>query len=233
MRCDYISVYDVGLTAFDITGWEKRGEDSDRFSNSDTNSGMRQKLIDHMQFTGYIRCVNCNGAGAWEFISPHFTLGLMGQLLGANEDVDTGSMVGQLQLYDETSPQWQSDGEEQFLERLKLDPEDSYLWSKLGNLYKTGGRPELAAAVFEHSVEIDASQVESHYSLAALLMQIGELELAAKHFRQALVHARVYTKLDALNLRELLAHGLCDLLDIHQATKEQGPFLPTQEEVAV
>lgn len=135
---------------------------------------MRRNLIDNAQYTGYIRCVKCNGAGAWEFTSPLFTLGLMGRAMRAKEEPDAGFMLGKMQLYDGTSPQWVSEGEERFLERLKMDREDSQLWNKLGNLYYKGGRPELAAAVFEQAVDIDASQVESHYSLADLLFQTGE-----------------------------------------------------------
>lgn len=233
MRCDQAAVYDIGMTVFNGAGWATTLENSDCLSNPDTDFDMRRNLIDNAQFTGYIRCVKCNGAGAWEFTSPLFTLGLMGRAMRVEEDPDAGFMLGKMQLYDGTSPQWVSEGEERFLKRLKMDREDSQLWNKLGNLYYKGGRPELAAAVFEHSVDIDASQVESHYSLADLLFQIGELELAAKHFRQALVHARVYTRLDALKLRNFLADSLCKLLDIHHETKEKVPFLPTEEELAV
>jgi len=151
----------------------------------------------------------------------------------AEEDPNTGFMLGKMQLYDGTSPQWVSEGEERYLERLKMNREDSYLWNKLGNLYNKGGRPELAAAAFEHSVNIDASQVESHYTLGDFLFQIGKLELAAKHFRQVLVYARVYNKLDALELRNLLTYTLCKLLDIHHETKEKVPFVPTTEELAL
>lgn len=119
-----------------------------------------------------------------------------------------------------------------FQERLKAEPDNSLLWNKLGNLYEQGGRPELAAAVFEHLVSVDAAQVESHHSLATLLHAVGEWELAAKHFRLALVCARLYNKVDALKLRTFLAVGLCKLFDIYQATKQKVPFLPTEDELA-
>ncbi|WP_025693221.1 tetratricopeptide repeat protein [Paenibacillus zanthoxyli] len=233
MRCGHAAVYDIGMTVFNGTDWTKAVENSDYLSNTNTDFDMRQNLIDHAQFTGYIRCVRCNGAGAWEFTSSLFTLGLMGRVMRAKEDPDVSFMLGKMQLYDGTSPQWVSDGEERFLERLRNDPIDSHLWNRLGNLYHKGGRPELAAAVFEHAVGVDPSHVESHYSLADLLLQIGELELAARHFRQTLVHARAYTKLDGLKLRDFLADSLCKLLDIHRETKEKVPFLPTEEELAV
>ncbi|MBA9087654.1 tetratricopeptide (TPR) repeat protein [Fontibacillus solani] len=226
-QCGNASVYDIGMTVFNGAGWLKIVENS----YPDTDLDVPGKLIDYAQFTGYIRCAKCNGAGAWEFTSSLFTLSLMGRVMRAEPDANF--MLGLMQLYDGTTPQWVSEGEERFLERLEIDPTDSHLWNKLGNLYYKGGRPELAAAVFEHVIEVDASHVESHYSLADLLLQIGEPELAAEHFRMTLVYARAYTKLDALKLRNFLADSLCKLLDIHHETKEKVPFLPTEEEIAV
>jgi tetratricopeptide (TPR) repeat protein len=227
-QCGHAAVYDIGMTVFNGASWIDVVENF----NPDTDFDVKEKLIENAQFTGYIRCTACNGAGAWEFTSPLFTLGLMGRVKRAKSEPDAGFMLGRMQLFDGTTPQWVSEGEERFLERLRNDPADSHLWNKLGNLYYKGGRPELAAAVFEHAIKVDASHVESHYSLADMLLQIGELELAANHFRQALVYARAYTKLDALKLRNFLADSLCKLMDIHRDTKEKVPFLPTEEELA-
>ncbi|MFB6367218.1 SEC-C metal-binding domain-containing protein [Paenibacillus elgii] len=230
-QCGHASVYDIGMTVFNGAGWLKVVENSDYPTNPDTDFDLPGKLIDNAQFTGYIRCTKCNGAGEWEFTSPLFTLDLMRRVMRAKAEPDAGFMLGLMKLYDGTTPQWVSEGEERFLERLGNDPADSHLWNKLGNLYYKGGRPELATAVFEHAVEVDASHVESHYSLADLLLQIGEPELAARHFRQALVYARAYTRLDALKLRDFLADSLCKLLDIHHETKSKIPFLPMEEEL--
>ncbi|MBD2872775.1 tetratricopeptide repeat protein [Paenibacillus arenilitoris] len=215
-QCGHAAVYDIGMTVFNGAGWIDVVENF----NSDTDFDVKGKLIENAQFTGYIRCTACNGAGEWEFTSPLFSLGLMGRVKRAKSEPEAGFMLGRMQLYDGTTPQWVSEGEERFLERLRNDPSDSQLWNKLGNLYLKGGRPELAAAVFEHAIKVDASHVESHYSLADMLLQIGELELAAGHFRQTLVYARAYTRLDALKLRNFLADSLCKLMDIHRDTKE-------------
>ncbi len=55
--------------------------------------------------------------------------------------------------------------------------------------------------------------------------------VSRKAFRQALVYARVYTKVEALHLRAFLANGLCKLFDIHHETEQKVPFLPTEEEM--
>ncbi|MFB5763249.1 SEC-C metal-binding domain-containing protein [Paenibacillus medicaginis] len=232
LHCGHAAVYDIGMTVFDGAGWAQVVESGNSLSNPESDFDTRRNLIDNAQFTGYIRCVKCNGAGAWEFTSSLFTLGLLGRVMRAKEDPDAGFMFGKIQLHDGTCTQWMSEGEERFLERLRTETMNSYLWNKLGNLYEQGGQPELAAAVFEHAVGVDVMQVESHYSLANLLLEIGESELAAKHFRQALVYARLYTNVEALKLRQFLADGLCKLLDIHHETKQKVPFLPTEEELA-
>lgn len=226
LHCDHAAVYDIGMTVFNTQGWAQTVQET-----SESEFDPLRNLIDHAQFTGYFRCVRCNGAGAWAFTSRLYELGLLGRLMRKDENPDAGYLFGRMQSHDGSNPQWASESEERFLERLKAEPDNSLLWNKLGNLYERGGRPELAAAVFEHSVGVDAAQVESHHSLATLLHAIGEWELAATHFRLALVYARLYNKVDAVKLRTFLAIGLCKLFDIYQATKQKVPFLPTEDEL--
>lgn len=118
------------------------------------------------------------------------------------------------------------------LNKLQVNGEDGYLWNRLGNLYNKGGRPELAAVAYERSLGADPLQVESHYSLSEILYQIDDLEQAAYHCRMMLASARRYDKLEALDLRELLAAGLQQGLDIHMFTDKEIPFMPSQEEMS-
>lgn len=67
-----------------------------------------------------------------------------------------------------------------------------------------------------------------------LLAQIGELEKASFHSRQALCHARGYKFLEAKSIRNLLVHALIRLFDIHTKSGKSGgglSFLPTMEEL--
>lgn len=158
----------------------------------------------------------------------------MRKMNSSYDDSTDGVMYGGLTLHDGSRPRWMSEGEEHFLEQLKVQPEDGYLWNKLGNLYFSGGRPELAAAVFEHSVSIDASQMESHYSLGKILLEIGEMELAAKYLRQAVLYAGTYTRLGALELREMLAVILYSLFELYDGFQRLAPSLfPAEEEIAM
>ncbi|MFD2334090.1 SEC-C metal-binding domain-containing protein [Cohnella sp. GCM10020058] len=232
-HCGHVGNYDLGLIVLDFGGWKKAAEEAPK-SGSDPQQST-SILLDHTQFTGYFRCVECNAAGAWEFATIFFGFELLGYVLRANfekQDLHSGYMIGKIQLHNGMSPQWATQGEEGFLKQLREEPDNSLLWNKLGNLYSKGGRPDLAAAVFEYSISIDQAQVESHYSLGSLLFDIEEWELAAKHLRLSLAYARFYTKLDSLRLRELLANGLSMLFDMSRGLPNKVSFLPTVEELA-
>lgn len=126
-----------------------------------------------------------------------------------------------------------TDAEDYFLKKLGDNDQDGFLWNRLGNLYFTGGRPELAAAAYEKSIGVDPSQMESYYSLSGLLVQVGEFERAAYHSRMMLVYARYYPHMPILELREMLAGGLQELYDIHVESDRKIPFIPTKEELEV
>lgn len=230
--CGYKANYDVGMVVFKAGQW-KEAVDHQKNSGKDPVEENQANMTDYYQYTGYIRCSQCNGAGNWKVVSPFLSLGVMSSLMMGRLEGSTGYMIGELRLFDGSSPQWISDGEERFLDRLLEAPEDSYVWDRLGNLYHKGGRPELAATVFEHSVRIDPGQFESHYTLGDILLQIGELERASHHFRQMLIFARRYNKLDVLKMREMMADGLQKLFDIHVTTKQKVPFMPLKEDFAV
>ena len=72
-------------------------------------------------------------------------------------------------LYDGSWHLFSSDAETYHFHKLESDPNNSFVWSRLGNLYHKGNRPELAASVFEHCVAIDPNQTEAHYTLGILL----------------------------------------------------------------
>ncbi|WP_063891887.1 tetratricopeptide repeat protein [Paenibacillus sp. Soil787] len=215
--------YDLGFVAFNLDRWQKDEKDS-------AGKQTKRNMIDYVQTTGYFRCKQCNGAGNWGFKDPLFGLGFLTELLvGAKEDQSRYS-VGQIALYDGSTPRWATDAEENFLAKLRENGQDGFLWNRLGNLYLKGGRPELAAAAYEKSIQVDPSQVESHYSLGGLLFQIGELEKSAYHGRMMLVYARLYSKMSVLDLREILAAGLQNLHYIHMESDRKIAFMPTMEE---
>jgi hypothetical protein len=155
--CGYKAKYDLGLVVFKAWQWKEAFE-RQKNSGIDRNVEHQASMTDYYQYTGYVRCIQCNGAGNWEVASPFLGLGMMSSLMMGRTDGRSDHMIGEMRLSDGSSPQWISDGEERFLDRLREVPDDSYVWDRLGNLYHKGSRPELAASVFEHSVRIDPGQ---------------------------------------------------------------------------
>lgn len=207
--CGRKGKYDVGIIVVNVDKKEKT-----------------EKISDDLQMTGYFRCKHCNAAGNWEL--PHSLLMLA--MIGALSVEDGRIMVGKSLLFDGSSHKYATDGEEYLLHLLKENPQDAFIWNRLGNLYHKGNRPELAISVFEHSLLIDPGQTESHFTIGDLLAQISDLPNAGYHFRQMLLSAEAYRKIPAVKLREILANGLHALFLMNQHTNGEVPFLPTVEE---
>lgn len=227
-HCGSKGHYDLGFVAIDLELWQKDEKDPTHKSQS-----APKDMMDYVQTTGYFRCKQCNGAGDWKLKNPLFIFGLLTGLLSRGREDNSRYMAGKIALYDGSTPKWATDAEENFLNKLRKNDQDGYLWNRLGNLYLKGGRPELAAAAYEKSIQVDPSQVESYYSLGGLLFQVGELEKSAYHSRMMLVYARHYRKMDILQLREILAIGLQNLYDIHVESERKIAFMPTKEELEV
>jgi tetratricopeptide (TPR) repeat protein len=153
-------------------------------------------------------------------------------VLPLGEDQQKFSRLGKNVLFDGSSHTYATDAEEHLLNLVKENPQDAFLWNRLGNLYRRGNRPDLAVCVLEHSILIDPGQIESHFTLGDLLFQIDALEEAGQHLRQTLLHAGSYKKIPADQLRDMLANALKMLFMISGETGGDVPFLPTSEEIS-
>lgn len=189
-----------------------------------------ENILDNIQMTGYFRCKHCNAAGNWELPTSLLMLSMVNALPLGN-GTPKGSAIGKSLLFDGSWHRYTTDAEEYLLNLLKENPEDSYIWNRLGNLYNRGNRPELAVSVFEHSIFMDSGQVESQFTLGDMLAQISDLPNAGYHFRQMLLSAEAYKKMPAVKLREMLANGLYLLFLMYDHTNGEVPFLPTLDEI--
>lgn len=210
-RCGQKGKYDVGFISIDIP--EKK---------EDIDNTIRQ-------MTGYFRCTHCNAGGEWEDSDEVLMLSIM-TLMDPDEFSDL-CQIGKMQLYDGTSHQYATDGEEHLLQKIAKDPNDGFIWNRLGNLYQKGGRPELAMAAFEKSIEIDPKQMESHYSIGTLLSEVNDNQHAMHHFHQMMLAAEDYKQMDAENLRELLSFGLHSAFDIFIHSNGKIPLFPTTDDL--
>ncbi len=185
-----------------------------------------------IQLTGYFRCKHCNGAGDWE-LPPLVTQQLLGLVLRAAAEVpDEDNLVrfGRVHLYDGFEGRFATDSESHLLGHLRERPADGWLWDRLGNLYKSAGRPDLALVAFEQAIRQDEWQVESHFTLGMLLSSLDHPREAGHHLRMVLVGARDYDRVDALKLREFVSVALRELAGLNYRAKGEIPLVPTPEE---
>lgn len=225
-HCGKKGKYDLGLILIDPEKMQK-------IMQKEQSGKSPSRVPGYIQTTGYIRCKHCNGAGKWGTTSPFFLLAITGVLTGLyNKDY---YMIGKNVLADGYVPQWPSDAEGHWLDKLedkrKEQTELALIWDKLGNTYYSGGRPELAAAAHEMALTLDAKQVDSHFSLGNLLHDIGEWELAAWYYRRMMLYAWSYKQLPAKKLRALLSDALRTALLIHLDSGKVIPFLPDKTEI--
>lgn len=221
-HCGKKGRYDLGMVLMD---GKRYFED---FKNGNEDKGMNS-ILEYCQSTGVFRCKQCNGEGLWSSDSTLLPLAiLMGAMIKAGE---ASFSNGRLTMFDGFFPQWGTTGEEHLLDQIVKNPQDAYLWDRLGNLYHSGGRPELAAAAFEQALSIDPNQLESHFSLGDFLMQIGEWENAIFHYKKVVLHARGYDRMPLEKLRDLLAESLKNLVIMSHEVDQIISFLPEREEI--
>lgn len=218
--CGQAGDYDLGLIAVDPDAVSRKAADPER------------PLADGFQATGYFRCKHCNGAGRWE-LPELFEMAVAARLLagtldGPDADPEAaGVMVGALTLFDGHRPQWATDAEAHLLGLLRERGPDAHLWSRLGNVYRAGRRPELAMAAFERAIQLDPAHVESHLCIGDILHAVGACPEAARHIRLGAVHAGHYHRLGEEALKDLLAGALAELVEMHAERPADIPLLPT------
>lgn len=185
------------------------------------------------QATGYFRCKQCNGAGAWEE-DPLLHLFLIAQLLGASMAKEPDSdpnplvMLAGVDLFDGTKPRWATDAEEHLLGLIQSGRGNAgFLWNRLGNVYLRGGRRDLAACAFERSILLDAAQFESLGSLGYILEGSGDWLQASHLYLRAIAAARAYRHLDHSALRELLAEFMHKVANLHMLHPDEVRFTPS------
>ncbi|WP_243292966.1 tetratricopeptide repeat protein [Bacillus sp. FJAT-47783] len=209
-ECEKTGTYDIGLVLYNLQKAKK---------NANLNP------LSYTQTTGYFRCIHCNSASNWKETTDlmlFLTTGLI-QIQAGVEDDRFG--LGVMVLYDGTQHQFVTDAEKYLLEKV-LKKENGHIWSRLGNLYYKGNRPDLAIVAFERSLKLDPMQTESLFNIGKILMDIGELELAASYLRKAVASSSVYKYMKGPDLRDILTDALSRLLELHLGSDKKIPFLP-------
>lgn len=95
---------------------------------------------------------------------------------------------------------------------------DYFLWSRLGNVYDLGERPDLAEPVLAKAIELCPQDIESHHSLGEIRGDAGDAEGAARHYRAVLRHARdcpARTRAKPDLVRALVRDALERIMELH------------------
>jgi hypothetical protein len=152
-------------------------------------NGQATQIEDGVGFSAYFRCGSCGGGGPWGL--PPSTLIRLIELLDRYRDDPSDSPIqpGTMLICDGTRIRYATEGEERLQRMISAEPESAFLWCRLGNLYRSAGRPDLAKGPYYQALQRDAMDVDSHYALGGILIDEGDLESGAKHFRQVLKHA--------------------------------------------
>ncbi|WP_026703213.1 hypothetical protein [Salibacterium aidingense] len=218
-QCGHRAKYNIGQPLLD-------------YSEIDTSQLITQEMTaaDKVQFPFYFRCENCNTAGEWDWserLEKSVYLGVLGN--AENPDDPSIPVNGESRLFDDYKPTWTTDGEEHLLHYLRKDPENAFLWYKLGILYYKGHRADLAAAALEQAVKLAPDHTEALYTLAQILDTVN-LEASRFYFVQVLLSVHRYAELDPLMLRDVAAHSLWELEAMKKAGT--GSAFPTAEDAA-
>ena len=228
--CGKRGKYDLGMIAVNPELFQIENPFAHSGNEEEDLGQASLNLNDYIQFTGYFRCKHCNG-GEWSF-GNDFMLFIMAFILqhGVTDDDDKLVVqLGHLQSFDGHEPKSATDAEDHLLDLIAKKPDDAFLWSRLGNVYRHGGAPELAVVAFEQSLRCDSAQVESHASLANILYHVGEFEACIRHSHMAIAHARFYKKLEFTGLHEMACVLFRNLLDASMALDNTDLFLPPRE----
>lgn len=182
-------------------------------------------------FLGYFRCSSCGAGGPW--ISPDFpalSLDAIAQVLHASFGIVGSGGVGEVELFDGYRPKLGSDAEEHFLDLLAADPTNAQHFVRLGNVYVSGGRPDLAMAVVEHALELESDHIEALLVAGVILEKLDPQE-AASYLRQAVMVAHSYRGMPHQQMRRILSRALQHLYRIHRESKGEIAFLPGATEI--
>jgi hypothetical protein len=193
------------------------GRDPDRLNKSFT-------------VTRYFHCKHCGAGGPWELTPSSIILltALMAEALHSPQKARIH--LAKLTLFDGTTSRWPTQGEAHLKGLIERDPDNYFLWSRLGNLYQIGEAPDLALEAFHQAVERNEHDVESLHSIAEIHLDHQEKEEAARYFHQVLLHARhAPAKTPPGLVRSVVRDALETLFQLHLESNKRIPVYPKVE----
>ena len=182
-------------------------------------------------FIRYFRCESCDAAGPWSISGKSQVKLQMFSLAGILSGDRRKAVVMKMALFDGTEISTSAEGVDLLRRRIEADPDNPFLYDRLGNLFRTGGRVDLALDSFQEALRLDQDFILSLHSAGALLLARGNLEEAAKHLHRFIVSIRDERntgRVSTPELRALTRDVLENLLAIHSRSREVIPVFPDE-----
>lgn len=180
-------------------------------------------------FSGYFRCKKCGLGGPWDIPKSTQTRLTLLQVMTVDNNSPLAIHLGECRLFDGTPCHSAGDGEAYLRRLIDADPANAFLWSRLGNLFDIAEEPDRALPAFQKAVELNPHDIESHHSLAEIYRARGQLDEAAAHYHEVLLHARhapPHTQEKSELLKNVVRRTLECLLELHERSGKRIEFLP-------
>lgn len=174
--------------------------------------GSDEPIDAYVGFTGYFRCRRCDAGGPWELTDATRVRLLALLCLHAMGD-DLPILIGEARTFDGRSFRYPTESEVYLKELIAAEPGRAFLWVRLGNIYKHGGRDDLAEGAYRRAVELAPEDAEAHACLAEVLVNGGRRKQAVPHWKAALEHVRAATHLRRDLRLAIVSAALDGLLD--------------------
>ncbi len=209
--CGAMGKYELGIVTLDPEVIKSRAPDA--FENA-------------VGFTGYFRCRKCDAGGPWRLprgTANHLLVLTAGAMLGGK---DLPVILGRAATFDNVPMRYATDGEAHLKALIEKEPERSFLWVRLGNLYGHGGAFECAEEAYQRALELDPKDIEAHAMLGQLLVETGRSLQAVPNWHAVLRHVRHARHVKKGLRRELARGAIQRLLEAHAESKGQIDLLP-------
>jgi len=133
----------------------------------------------YFSFCNYFRCRQCDSGGPWEIGDQIKILKL--RLRATLSKNFTEFMPGRLTAFDGTFVQTPAMGEDHLLKLIKTSPEDAFLRTRLGNLFRGCDQQGRAAESYAKALALDPGDLEARIHLLSFAVQANDLRTAQGH----------------------------------------------------
>lgn len=176
-------------------------------------------------FTGIFRCAHCAAEGPWKVPALSRMTIMARKLLGR----DLVS-IGTIGMFDGTVVRSGAEAVRHLRALLADDPENAFLWDRLGNACLTGGALGEAVRAWERALELDPEEIRSRFSLGRAAFELDLFAEAVPHLHAVLALARKKTgSIPLSHLRAFVREAVLMLLDIRERLGEDVPLFPRAE----